>query len=96
VSLPPDVERYVERTFAERERPLALELLQEAVLHDGERASPRLLRCALLNSGGKLERLRTELEHIAVDYRDVILEAEYEKRRGEFVRVRNLNEPIGE
>lgn len=94
MTLPPDVERYVRRTFAEPEP--ALELLGKAVLHDGEPASPRLLRCALLNSGGDLAKLRSEVEHMAKDYRDVILEAEYKKQRGEFVRVRDLNEPLGE
>jgi hypothetical protein len=94
VSLPPDVERYVERKFAEGERVQALELLRKAVLEDGKPASPRLLRCALLTSEGKLDRLRSQVEHIAVDYRDVILEAEYEKQRGEFVRMRDLNEPL--
>ena len=33
MTLPPDVERYVRRTFAEPEP--ALELLRKAVLHDG-------------------------------------------------------------
>lgn len=94
MTLPPDVERYVRRTFAEPEP--ALELLRKAVLHDGEPASPRLLRCALVNSRGDLDKLRIEVEHMALDYRDVILEAEYEKRRGEYVRVRDLNEPLDE
>lgn len=96
MSLPADIERYVEREFAEAERMQALELLRNALLHDGERPSARLLRCALVNSAGQLERLRTELEHMAIDYRDVILQAEYEKQRGEFVRIRDLNEPLGE
>ena len=33
---------------------------------------------------------------MAIDYRDVILAAEYEKQRGEFVHVRDLNEPLAE
>lgn len=94
MTLPPDIERYVRRSFAQPER--AFELLRQAVLHDGEPASPRLLRCALVNSGGDLDKLDREVRHIAIDYRDVILEAEYEKKRGDFVRVRDLNEPLGE
>jgi len=94
MTLPPDVERYVRRTFAEPEP--ALELLRKAVLHDGQPASARVLRCALVNSHGDLEKLRMEVAHMAMDYRDVILEAEYEKHRGELVRVRDLNEPLGE
>jgi hypothetical protein len=96
VSLPPDVLRHVERKFAEGERAQALELLRKAVLHDGEPASPRLLRCAVLSSAGDLDKLRSQVEHIAIDYRDVILEGEYEKQRGEFVRMRDLNEPLTE
>jgi hypothetical protein len=92
--LPPDIERHVERSFAEPAQ--ALELLRAAVLHDGEPASPRLLRCALVNSRGDLDKLRREVEHMAIDYRDVILEAEYEKRRGELVQVRDLNQPLAE
>ena len=94
MTLPADIERYVQRSFAEPQR--ALEILRKAVLHDGEPASARLLRCALLNSRGDLGRLRTEVEHMAIDYRDVILAAEYEKQRGEFVHVRDLNEPLAE
>jgi hypothetical protein len=94
MTLAPDIERYVRRRFADPAR--ALELLRDAVLHDGKAASPRLLRCALLNSGGDIEKLRIEVAHMAIDYRDVILGAEYEKQRGELVRVRDLNEPLAE
>jgi len=41
-----------------------------------------------------LERLRVEIEHLKIDYRDVIMAGEYISRDGEPVRVRNLNEPI--
>lgn len=79
MTLPTDVERYVRRSFAEAER--ALELLGKAILHDGRPASPRLMRCALLNSRGDLEKLRIEVE---------------QRQGGELVRVRDLNQPLGE
>ena len=96
MNLPADVERYVARSYPERERRLVLELFRKAVLHDGKPASPRLLRCALLTSGGSLDSLRAQVEHMAIDYRDLILQAEYERRHGEFVQVRDLNEPLAE
>jgi hypothetical protein len=35
------------------------------------------------------------IEHLKIDWRDVILAGEYVSRGGDFVRVRNLNEPLG-
>jgi hypothetical protein len=55
-----------------------------------------LIRCALIASAASLTKLRAEIEHLNVDYRDVILAAEYVARDGELVRVRNLNDPIEE
>jgi hypothetical protein len=91
---PPDIERYVERSFLAAERAAALQLIGAAVIHDGQRASPRLIRCALVSSAGDLARLRAELDHLKIDYRDVILGAEYVRQAGEWVRVRDLNEPF--
>jgi hypothetical protein len=45
-------------------------------------------------SGASLERLRIEIEHLKIDYRDVIMAGEYVSKDGEVVKVRNLNEPI--
>jgi len=53
-----------------------------------------LIRCAVIASGASLERLRIEIEHLKIDYRDVIMAGEYVSRNGKNVRVRNLNEPI--
>lgn len=94
MKLPPDIERYVERCFAAVDRPRALRLIGEAVVHDGKPAGPRLVRCALLKSAGDLGELRRSLEHLRIDYRDVILAAEYERRGGEWVQVRDLNGPL--
>jgi hypothetical protein len=71
-----------------------LALVKSATIHDGSAAGPRLIRCALIASGGSLEKLRGEIELLKIDYRDVIMAAEYASRSGKLVRVRNLNEPI--
>lgn len=94
--LPADVEAYIARRFDVAEREAASALCGAATIHDGSAASPRLIRCALLSSGGSLQRLRLEIEHLRVDYRDVIVSGEYVPEKGQLVRVRNLNEPFAD
>jgi len=93
-ALPDDVRHFVATAFAAADREAALALLATARIHDETPASPRLLRCALLAADGSLARLRIEVGHLRVDYRDVILAGEYILREGRAVRVRDLNEPI--
>jgi hypothetical protein len=96
MQLPRDVERYVARAFASADRDAAKKLLESAVIHDGEPAGPRLLRCALVASAGSLAALRTQIEHLRIDYRDVIVAGEYLSSAGKLERIRNLNEPISD
>ena len=62
--------------------------------HTGAPASSRLLRCALVGSRGDLEELRSLVELMAIDYRDVIMSGEYEVSSGRTVHVRDLNQPL--
>lgn len=94
--LPPDVERFIARRFMESERETAAALCRSATIHDGSSAGPRLIRCALVASRGALDRLRIEVEHLRIDYRDVIMAGEYITKDGVPARVRDLNEPIGD
>lgn len=96
MTLLPDIERYIERKFAASERQAVLDLIGNAVLHDGRPPGPRLIRCALLASAGDLAALRRELEQLEIDYRDVILAGEYVRKAGDFVRIRDLNEPLAD
>jgi hypothetical protein len=86
-----DIERFIDRKFKGLDREAAWALCKVATIHDG---SPRLIRCALFICQASLEKLRDEIEHLKIDYRDVILAAEYVSRGGELLRVRNFNEPI--
>ena len=92
--LPADVEAFIARRFGSAERETATALCSSATIHDGSIAGPRLIRCALISSAGSLEKLRSEIEHLKIDYRDVIVSGEYMPENGQLVRVRNLNEPI--
>jgi hypothetical protein len=94
MKLAPDIEQYIARTFAESERIEAMHLIEGAVIHDGKPAGPRLQRCALLSCRGSLAALRSQVERLQFDYRDVIVEGEYMPKGAKLVRVRDLNEPI--
>ena len=94
--LPGDVVRYVERSFSAIDREEALRALRGAVIEDGSPASPRLLRCAAISARRDLGRLRRQVAHLRVDWRDIIVEGEYVVREGGLVRVRDLNGPIAE
>jgi hypothetical protein len=96
LALANDIESYIARSFEGSDREAALSLCRSATIEDGSPAGPRLIRCALVASQASLERLRVEIEHLKIDWRDVILAGEYVSRNGQFVRVRNLNEPISE
>jgi hypothetical protein len=92
--IPDDVAKFIARSFKPHEQEEALDLLGAATIHDGSPASPRLVRCACVASGGSLDRLRMEIETLKHDYRDVIVEGEYVPVGRKLVRVRDLNEPI--
>jgi hypothetical protein len=94
MQLPEDVVCWVSSNFKDTDREQALSRLRAAVIHTGEPASPRLLRCVALSSGGDLERLNQQIKQLLVDWRDVIVEGEYASERGKLVRIRDLNNPI--
>jgi len=91
--LPADLLRHIQRIFAKRDRAAAITLLLCARSHDGV-AGPRLQRCAPVASYGSLERLMHYVRMLEVDYRDVIVAAEYDAGNGELVRVRDLTKPL--
>ena len=93
-SLPADLIAWIERHFAPADVPQAVSLLAGAVIHTGEPPGPRLLRCAAVGSQGKLERLQACIHDLRIDWRDVIVGAEYEVRDGKLVHVRNLSNPM--
>lgn len=92
--IPDDVTKFIARRFEPSEHEEALDLLRAATIHDGSPATPRLLRCASVASGGSMDRLRMEIETLKRDYRDVIVEGEYVPMGRKLVKVRDLNQPI--
>ena len=92
--IPADVEAYARRTFAGDESAQVIALLAAAVTHTGAPAQPRLLRCAVIASKGRLSLLKQLIDTLAIDCRDVIVAAEYSVEDGRLVRTRNLEHAI--
>jgi len=92
--IPIDVKVFIARTFNAADQQAALSILAAAIIQDGSEASPRLIRCATIASGGSLARLHAEVARLKVDWRDVIVAGEYESVGGSLSRVRDLNDPI--
>jgi hypothetical protein len=92
--IPNDVMSFIARKFDLADREMAASILAGAKIHDGSAASPRLIRCAAVASGGSLERLRAQVEELMVDWRDVIISGEYDSVAGELLRIRDLDDPI--
>ena len=102
MELPDDVTQWVNAHFSDGEKAQALTVLRMATVHTGDPATPRLLRCAVVGSQGVLRRLEVCVEQLRVDWRDVIMAAEY-KLNGRkldggsnYERVYDFNRPIEE
>jgi hypothetical protein len=91
--LPEDVERAVAVAFA-ADRVAAARLLAGAVLDDGRPANARLLRCALVGSGGSLSKLEYYVTLLKVDWRDVVVAGEYDSASDKLMHVRDLTQPL--
>jgi len=100
MSLPEDVVVWVNAHFNDDDKPRALAVLRTAAIHTGEPAGPRLLRCAVVSSQGVLRRLEDCIHRLRVDWRDVIIAAEYRLNGRNFdgsssyERVYDFNRPI--
>ena len=95
-SIPIDVGAFIVRRFAVAEQPTALDVLTAATLGDDSPPSARLIRCAAIASRGSIERLRYFVNLMRVDFRDVIVAAEYEEQNGNLSKVRDLNNAIAD
>ena len=96
MAIPNDVIVWVNGHFRDIDRATAIGLLEDAVDQDGGSLEPRLLRCLVIGARGDIDRLTDLVEELRIDSEDVILSGEYESRDGRLVKVRDLNEPLGE
>jgi hypothetical protein len=96
LNIPNDVVTWINSHFREIDRATAVGLLEDAVDEWGDPVEPRLLRCLVVGARGDIDRLSDLVEELRIDCEDVILSAEYESRGGNLVKVRDLNEPLGD
>ena len=92
--IPQDAKDFIARNFAAADQDQAVWILTGARIETGAAASPRLMRCALMASGGSLERLRAHIAQMKVDWRDLIVAGEYVSEGGDLKRVRDLAAPF--
>jgi hypothetical protein len=96
LNIPNDVVTWINSHFREIDRATAIGLLEDAVDEWGDPVEARLLRCLVVGARGDIDRLSDLVEELGIDSEDVILSAEYESRGGNLVKVRDLNEPLGD
>jgi len=94
MALPVDLQDFLGSTFSPEDWQAASALLASARIEDGTVASDRLLRCAAFAARGDLARLQRYVSMLAVDWRDVVVAGEYERRDGVAVWVRDLTVPM--
>jgi len=101
MELPEDVVKWVDTHFSDADKSSALAVLRDASIHTAKRL-PRLLRCAAISSHGSLRRLEAVVQRLRVDWRDVIMAAEYKPSGNTFLgsskpkRIFDFNRPIRE
>jgi hypothetical protein len=94
MTLASDITTYITQGFPADQYDLVAAMVDMAVLHDGSPAGPRCQRAALVGSHGSLGKLEQLIADLKKDYRDVIIEGEYEMHGKKLMRVRNLEVPF--
>ena len=91
---PPDVRRHIDRNF-EHLAPLAVRELQIMLAQTPSARHPRIVRALLQLAAGSTHALGDAIDLAQIDYRDVLLQAEYERGDdGKLARVRDLSQPF--
>jgi hypothetical protein len=92
--IPQDAKDFIARNFAPADHGQAIGVLSAARIETGAAPSPRLMRCALVASGGSLDQLRAQVAQMKIDWRDVIVAGEYVSENGHLKQVRDLSMPF--
>lgn len=96
--LAPDIERQVR--FDAKDEAEAFLLRLHVFAEENPPPGDRVLRCVVYIARGKLDRLERAIQSAKLDWRDVIVSAEYEPKpgtkrwQGELVQVRDFNLPF--
>jgi len=93
MAIPEDIVAKIRRDFAEDDALTVLRLLSE-FHRDNPELSERILRCIAFLAKGSFEGFASAVELARLDWRDLIVAAEYDGCSGEENRRRNLNAPF--
>ena len=93
MGMPEDIVAKVRQDFAEDDALTVLQLLSE-FHRDNPSISERILRCIVFLAKGSFEEFVRAVEMARVDWRDLIVAAEYDGWSGEENRRRDLNAPF--
>ena len=89
-----DISDKLNRDFEDSEEAaLALSVLADFMEGNQELSVDRILRCIVFVANGDLDLLDKAIELAKIDYRDLIVWAEYDEKRE---RVRDLSAPFSE
>jgi len=95
MTLPEDIIAKVRQDFTDDDMIPILQLLSELQKEDSKIFGDRILRCIVFLAGGSFEEFADAVAMARLDWRDLIVEAEYDGWYGEHNRRRNLNLPFG-
>lgn len=92
--LPEDIIAKVRKDFSEDDMIPILQLLGEFQKEGSEYCGDRILRCIVFMAHGNFEKFARAVALARIDWRDLIVDAEYDGWSGEEYRRRNMNLPF--
>ncbi len=93
MALPEDIIVKVRRDFSEDEEIAILQMLSEYQQQQPDH-SARILRCIVFIAHGSFDKFAEAVKLAQLDWRDLIVSAEYDGWSGEEHHVRNFNSPF--
>ncbi|MDB6121444.1 MAG: hypothetical protein JWQ71_437 [Pedosphaera sp.] len=93
MALPEDIIAKVRRDFSEDEEAPILQMLSEYQQRHPEQPA-RILRCIVFLADGSFNEFAEAIKLAQLDWRDLIVSAEYDSGSGEERHVRNFNSPF--
>lgn len=98
MTIAPDIERRIKADSGNLAEEMVARLNEFAFKHPD--LGDRILRCLVFLAQGKIDRLGYAIQTAESDWRDTIMQAEYEPRpgtkrfQGDYVQVRDLSKPF--
>lgn len=98
MTIAPDIQQRVQADAGDLSEEMLARLNAFAIKHPD--LGDRILRCLVFLAQGKMDPLGVAIQTAESDWRDTIVQAEYEPRQGtkrfqgDFIQVRDFNQPF--